>query len=174
MKYINLVIFVVVLTKVLLSGISTTIESYYSFYKIERSEFLNKMIKVNNIGSFIWFYTGLDTGYGFFAPNVSSNFIIISESNNLLSSSDNLLNTKEGKLRFVSINSIFLENVREGFNNTNKEKLQYNHIILKQINNHYKKKYGLSEVETKVFLYDFPRLIDKKENIKLIPIDSVK
>jgi len=56
-----------------------------------------------------------------------------------------------------------------------KEKIKINHIILKQINKYFEKKYK-SKFKTSVYLYDYPSLYGfaKSKNEKLIKVDEVQ
>ncbi|MDR6130731.1 hypothetical protein [Chryseobacterium sp. SORGH_AS_1175] len=118
-------------------------------------------------------YTGFDTGYGFFAPNVSSNFIIISENqeNGHSYISTDLLRSKEGKLRFANLNDVYIKNVIT--KDQSMPELKINHILLKKINQSFKKKYG-KNIITYAYLYDQPSLKESLRNPRLIKIDSVK
>lgn len=175
MNNFKLLLFIILVLKLLLNGLATTIDSFCDFYNYEQNNVSKKIINANGIGRYLWYYTGLDTGYGFFAPNVSSNFIILSKlENGETYVSTDLLSTKEGKLKFLTLNSIFLDNVKNGFKPIDKEKKKYNHAILNQINKFSKKKYQNQKVESKVFLYDFPRLIARDKQTNLLPIDSIR
>lgn len=171
---INVIIFLLIISKVLLNGATTTIDSFCSFYNYKINRVSEKIKDINNFGKPLWYYTGLDTGYGFFAPNVSSNFIVILKTEKKNYINTEILDTKEGKLKFLTINSIFLDNVKNGFNPIDKEKIKYNHIVLKQINNFYKRKYKNESFKTKVFLYDHPKLKEFHKQINLLPIDSIR
>ncbi|KFF16670.1 hypothetical protein [Chryseobacterium sp. JM1] len=174
MKYINITLFVIIITKLIINGISSTTEGFCTFYDYERNEATKKIADVNDIGHYFWYYTGFNTGYGFFAPNVSSDFIILTKYNEGSFVSSGFLQTREGKLRFLNANGIFLENIKNGWSPKNKEKISYNKAVLKQINASFRKKHNINDCETKVYLYDFPRLYSSDKRINLIPIDSVR
>ena len=167
-KTLQLIIFFGIVLNILFVALSTTISSFCDFYEFENNFDISSPKLVNDFSS----YTGFDTGYGFFAPNVSSNFVILStnlKDNKILISSD-LLETTEGKSRFININDIFLKNLEKSDN----QKLEINHTILKQINNYLCRKYN-SKFETFVYLYDYPTLHNKENKTELlIKIDSIK
>lgn len=170
--YIEITIYVLIIAKVILIGITSTCSAFCEFYKYEEPDIIKMLSPRRGYENTLTSYLGFDTGYGFFAPNVSSNFIILStdkKENKTYYSSD-LLETTEGKLRFLSVNDIFLKNIAN-----DKEKIKVNHIVLKQINKYFEKKYN-SEFETFVYLYDYPSLKDLKKNKdeNLIKVDSVK
>ena len=170
--YIEIIVFIVIIVKVIMMGITSTCSAFCEFYKFEKPAIIKMLSPQRGFENTLTSYLGFDTGYGFFAPNVSSNFIILStdkRENKTYYSSD-LLETVEGKLRFLSINDIFLKNIAN-----DKEKIKVNHIVLKQINKYFEKKYN-SEFETFVYLYDYPNLKDFKKNNaeNLIKVDSIK
>ncbi|MEN4760165.1 MULTISPECIES: hypothetical protein [unclassified Chryseobacterium] len=167
--YIEYIILSVIIIKVIITGITTTTDSFCDFYKYE------KPITTNGLKyeKFISSYAGFDTGYGFFAPNVASNFIIISEDKNSGNSyiSTELLTTKEGKLRFANINDVYMKNITA--KDKNMPELKVNHILLKQVHKNIKKKHG-ENIVTYAYLYDQPTLDESKKGTRLIKIDSVK
>lgn len=163
----ELMIFSIIIFNIVFVAISTTISAFCDFYEYENNFKVESPKLMKKFSS----YTGFDTGYGFFAPNVSSNFIILSKDikNNRIFASSELLSTSEGKSRFLNINDIFLRNL----DNPEKETLEINHTILKQINKYFSQKYN-SKFETNVFLYDYPSLHNYKNNKKLlIKFDSI-
>lgn len=165
-------VFTVVAVKIFMMGMTTTVSSFCEFYKYSRPGIMDILSFDNKYDTTLTTYTGFDTGYGFFAPNVSSNFIIMSKSmtDDRTYFSDDLLSTTEGKSRFLSVNNIFLKNIEE-----NQQKIRINHVILKQINKYFESKYH-EKFETYTFLYDYPTLKDRnlKPKGRLIKIDSIK
>lgn len=171
LKYLEISISIIIILKILIISIKTSITSFCKFYKYEIPAIIDKIYPLNNIDYYFTTYSGLDTGYGFFAPNVSSNFIILSSSTDGKYSfnSTELLNTSEGKSRFISLNDIFIHNIEH-----DKDKIISNKIIIKYINNEFSKKFHKKFI-TNVYLYDYPTLkTSNKENTKLIKIDSIK
>ena len=94
----------------------TAYYSHISFFEKEPNlniqYFFDAISNVTPVYTFFK-YTGLDTGYGFFSPNVASDFLIIHEiykdGNKTNALSDTRLKSKEGVLRFANINTIFME-----------------------------------------------------------------
>jgi len=172
LRFFEMIVFAVIIGKIFIIGVTTTVSSFCEFYKFNKPAIINILSSDNRYNNALTTYTGFDTGYGFFAPNVSSNFIIISKSvtDDKTYFSDDLLSTTEGKSRFLSINNIFLKNMDE-----DKQKIRINHVILKQINKYFESKYH-EKFQTYTFLYDYPTLKDTKLNRtgRLIKIDSIK
>uniref|UniRef100_UPI0040482B35 hypothetical protein n=1 Tax=Flavobacterium sp. TaxID=239 RepID=UPI0040482B35 len=70
---------VIILFSVVFSSFRTAYDSHISFFNKKPNETLLKVLdKIggNNKYNLFLNYTGLNTGYGFFSPNVSSDFII--------------------------------------------------------------------------------------------------
>nr|WP_314495549.1 hypothetical protein [uncultured Chryseobacterium sp.] len=172
LRFFEMAVFTVIIVKIFIMGITTTVSSFCEFYKYSRPGIMDIFAFDNKYDTTLTTYTGFDTGYGFFAPNVSSNFIIMSKSmtGNKTYFSDDLLTTTEGKSRFLSVNNIFLKNIED-----DKQKIRINHVILKQINKYFESKYD-EKFETYTFLYDYPTLKDGNlyPTGRLIKIDSIK
>ncbi len=116
-------------------------------------------------------YTGFETGYGFFAPNVSSDFVLVFD---VTSATDSLiirrhfptLRNKESIIRFSTFFGSFLELLEDSTSNFDKN---YTQIFLKQCALDIKKEYPeASVVKTKLYLYDFPTLKNYKENSEVV------
>ncbi|WP_027379990.1 hypothetical protein [Chryseobacterium daeguense] len=158
-----------IIIKVILTGILTTTESFCSFYKYE-NPLENEGNKYEKTFAA---YTGFDTGYGFFAPNVASNFVIIStelQSGNTYLSTD-LLSTNEGKLRFCNLNDVYMKNITP--ESKNGPDIKINHILLKQVNKAFETKYG-KQFQSTAYLYDHNFLTDPDKKTRLIKIDNVQ
>ncbi|ROH96318.1 hypothetical protein [Chryseobacterium daecheongense] len=170
-RTIEIAIFSIVILKVFITGIITTVSSFCEFYEYQQPELAEKINESSVYRNSFFTYTGFDTGYGFFAPNVSSNFIIFSENSDKVYNSSDLLQTSEGKTRFMGANDVFFNNFG---NKKNEDKMAANKIILKRINKMFEKKYN-SKFTTTVYLYEYPKLGElntKKEH--LIKIDEIK
>ena len=82
---------------VLLVSTKGTIESYFDFYYEKENPYkeslvdrsLSSIMHLKPIRVFLM-YTGFNTGYGFFAPNVASDFLIVYETKD---SADNITHT---------------------------------------------------------------------------------
>ncbi|ALR29207.1 MULTISPECIES: hypothetical protein [Chryseobacterium] len=162
-------ILALIVLKIIITGILTTTESFCSFYKYE-NPFENEG---NEYDKTFAAYTGFDTGYGFFAPNVASNFVIISKdlkSGNTYLSTD-LLSTKEGKLRFCNLNDVYMKNITP--ENKNSTDVKINHILLKQVNKAFERKYN-KQFQSTAYLYDHNYLTDPDKKTRLIKIDQVQ
>lgn len=173
--YFQIFIFVLVLSTVLVVSITSTFESYYSFYYENKDYKPSTLYKItdninsNSVLQLFENYTGLDTGYGFFAPNVASSFLFIFEiyddKDNLVKMQQNIpLQTKEGFVRFTTMHSMFMETLNE---NTTEVYSKYLDVIGKQLTHYISKQYPSTyKVQTNLYLYDFPQLKTLKENEK--------
>ena len=176
---------VVILFSVVFSSFRTAYDSHISFFKKKPNETILKALdKIggNNKYNLFLNYTGLNTGYGFFSPNVSSDFIIThhiyKESKQNLIFSNSLFSTKEGAHRFANLNSLFMEKV-EAIEENDKSKidtlkLKYLEVVIKRLNNynldHDK---DIDSIKTTLFLYHFP-FLKEYPNVKpkFIKIES--
>lgn len=164
-RKIEILFFCIITLKIILTGILTTISSYCEFYKFEKPGFYSILKNENFIDNFLSSYTGFDTGYGFFAPNVSSNFVIISEDGEHSYLSSELMKSNEGKMRFLSLNDVFFKNIEK-----DQDKIKSNKIILNKINQRFEDTYK-KNFTTSVYLYEYPRLNSNSVNgPKLIKI----
>jgi len=157
-----------------------TYDSFNKFYNNKKDISKQPFAKVSeNIYNFYPIkvfssYTGFDTGYGFFGPNVSSDFVILFDVYNnrgeLIKNEKFELSSKEGSLRFVSLNRIFLEQATQ---TSNIKFDKYVAIILKQITKYIAKDFPKNfTVKTQLYLYDYPSInkfkSGKKVNLYLI------
>ena len=142
-KLIKLLMISFILVVILVSAIESSLNGYYNFYyenkKIEKNIFekiTNEAFNITPINFFAT-YTGFDTGYGFFAPNVSSDFLLVFKvydpKGRLVKTIKNVhFKSKESNLRFSVVNSMFQKKlIQNGDKKTNK----YLDIIIKQISN---------------------------------------
>jgi hypothetical protein len=80
-KAFQLFVMSIVLFVIIVTSIRSSFNGYYSFY-YENKEYqkptlfkISDIIASNSVFRFFSVYSGFDTGYGFFAPNVSSDFL---------------------------------------------------------------------------------------------------
>ncbi len=176
---------------------STAYTSFTSFYQKKGVPWIDSMLSsVYGIKVYDLFltYTGLDTGYGFFSPNVKSDIVII---NTLYKDGkvekklpNDYLTTREGKIRFRGASDLFMDKLsieeKKLEKKTGKEtiyekkedslKLQFFKIVLKQMNKHYlyNNAKNYDSVNTKVYLYHYPTLKEYPDlKPKLIKIESI-
>lgn len=168
---------------ILTVNIKGSFDGYYGFYfanKKYNPHPLHNICKAFLDYNAINYYvsnTGFDTGYGFFAPNVASDFVLnftIKDENNQMIESRTLpsFNNKESFVRFTTTFTFFLEKLDK---KSNQGLNDYLKIIVKQISLDVKKEYPKAKsVDTKMYLYHFPDLNDYANNQKpkLILIDS--
>jgi hypothetical protein len=124
-------------------------------------------------------HTGFDTGYGFFAPNVASDFVLVFD---IRDSSGNVITQcimprfkqKESTVRYTSLYNMFLDKIEKESEKTGNKYMQYLDIVLQQIALNVKNDYaGAATVEASLYLYDYPSLEkfrtgDKNEKAILI------
>ena len=167
----QIAIFSVLLFKIIIIASLTTITTFCKFYKFSQPQFVTKLDTSLIADNQFYCYSGFDTGYGFFSPNVSSNFIILISDGTKTYSSDDLMNTNEGKQRFLGVNDIFLKNLDE---KRNEDIVEANKVILKKINQAFEKKYN-SKFKTSAYLYDYPKLKDfKTKKLSLIKFEETR
>ncbi len=174
-----------IIFSVVFSSFRTAYDSHISFFKEKPNETILKVLDFiggNSKYNLFLNYSGLNTGYGFFSPNVSSDFIIThniyKKSKQNLIFSNSLFSTKEGAHRFANLNSLFMEKL-EAIEEKDKSKidtlqLKYLEVVLNRLNNynldHDK---NIDSIKTTLFLYHFP-FLKEFPNIKpkFIKIES--
>jgi hypothetical protein len=183
MKYCNLIIVVAFIALVSFHSFYTGYSSYNSFYNKTGYPPLNKILRRiddNLLIDFVSTYTGLNTGYGFFSPNVASDCLMVIVSKDSVSGksrkylSTDLLNTKEGKMRFSNLNNLFLKmsidstELKNEYKELKEEMLL---LILGQISSYIENERSNQSIELQVYLYHFP-FLDQFPNTQpvLIPI----
>lgn len=170
---------------VFIIGLKTTFDGYYSFYYeegqyekpliYEATEAITKLSPVN----FFMSHTGFDTGYGFFAPNVASDFVLMFEIQDSLGRTIQQtamphFKQKESRVRYTSVFNMFLERLKKQDPKEKDEYKAYLDIILRQIALNVKRDYpNAAAVNAKLYLYDYPSFVrfsqgDKKEKAILI------
>ena len=166
-------------------GLKTTFDGYYGFYYEDGSYSKPLVYQATEaftkspLVSFFMAHTGFDTGYGFFAPNVASDFVLMfdiqdSLGNTISKTAMPRFKQKESRIRYTSVFNMFLEKIKQKNPKEENQYMTYLDIILKQIALNVKRDYPTAAfVETKLFLYNYPNLDqfnkgDKKENAILI------
>ena len=162
--FIGLIIF-----SIITSSFITGYHSYLSFYdKGDDPAFDKFRAFLNDRKGYQCFlnYTGLDTGYGFFSPNVSSDFVITHElfingKKNVVFS-NSMFKTKEGAMRFTNINSLYMDRIDEIENDSIKldtMRSKYLDLILNRMNSvRLSNNPELDSIQTTLYLYHFPFL----------------
>lgn len=160
---------------VLVSAIGSTFEGYYGFYynNIEYKECrLSKItndISRTNLFRFFSVYTGFNSGYGFFAPNVASDFVFVfkiyDHENKLIQIQQGVpFNSKESEVRFGTIGTMYLEKLNDKEHKNYDEKYnKYLDITIDEITQYVKNTYAeKGKVECSIFLYDYPDIFNFK------------
>lgn len=178
----SLIIFLI-LFSVVTSSFTTGYHSYLSFYeKDDDPTFDAFRFYLGSIKSYQTFqnYTGLDTGYGFFSPNVSSDFVIThkvyQEGKGEVVFSNSMFTTKEGAMRFTNINSLYMDRIDEIENDTiqlDSMRSKYLDLVLNRMNTERLKDNTIDSIQTTLYLYHFP-FLKEYPNVKpkLITIEN--
>lgn len=155
------------LSVILAVSIASTFNGYYSFY-YENKTYEKPMLyrasqalcSIKPITIFCD-YTGFDTGYGFFAPNVASDFVIFfkvyDENGKLIAIKDAVdYKSKEANIRFFTLYNLFLEKLAT---QKAEDYDKYLDIIVKQPGKHVKEHFPPNyKITTQLYLYDYPYL----------------
>lgn len=153
------------------------LQSYYGFYytkeAVQHNKIYNSLSFVEDLRPYSIFltYTGLETGYGFFAPNVASDFVIeISCADSSGKINDNvasLVKTKEGFLRMNTASSMFMCYTMPDSTGLEEQKCK---LFLKGICMRIlEQQQHISAVTVRVYLYHHPFLQDYRTNPHLKP-----
>ena len=160
-------------------NIKSTIDSYNSFYHDDPGEavgqdnFIYRSIeKLSDFKPIDFFlsYTGLETGYGFFAPNVASEFLtefILRDNNGEVIEERTFipLQTKEGMLRLSGTYTNFLEYIK-----SDTSTYEMCDVILNSLSmNVLRSNSDACSIETNLFLYHHPTLREKTEDPEALP-----
>ncbi|PWN69891.1 hypothetical protein C1631_007695 [Chryseobacterium phosphatilyticum] len=178
----------ILLSLVFIIGLKGTFDGYYGFYYENKtynkpliytvSEEITQAKPVSMFTS----YTGFDTGYGFYAPNVASDFVIKFE---LKDMHGHILEekimpsfkSKESRVRYTTVFNMLLDKLSDK-NKYDPAYEQYLDIIVQQIATHVMSENPeASGVTTKLYLYDYPSIVDYKQgkvNENFILIDEFK
>jgi hypothetical protein len=172
-------------------GLKGTFDGYYGFYYPENNykkpyafSLCEKIIELKPVSLFLS-YTGFDTAYGFFAPNVASDFILQFEmkdkAGNIVENSIMPhFKNKESVVRYTSVFNMFLDKISDkGIVDSKDNKYQqYLDIIIKQIAINVKKQNpNADHITAKLYLYNYPSLENcknGKKNESLIFISDYK
>ncbi len=176
------------LSLVFIVGLKGTFDGYYGFYYENKSyqkplvyTISESIIQSQPISMFAS-YTGFDTGYGFYAPNVASDFVMSFE---LKDKNGNILeekilpsfNSKESRVRYTTVFNMFLDKISDK-NGHDRKYYEYLDLIIQQIaGNVMKENPKASHVTTRLYLYDYPTVADFKRgktNENFILIDEFK
>ncbi|MEJ5050655.1 hypothetical protein WH221_12540 [Chryseobacterium culicis] len=178
----------IILLVVFVIGLKGTFDGYYGFYYENKnyekplaysiSENIAQSKPVNIFTS----YTGFDTGYGFYAPNVASDFVMsfeLKDQHGNILEQKNLphFKNKESRVRYTTVFNMFLDKISDQKSYDSKY-YQYLDIIIRQIAAHVMKENPkAASVTTRLYLYDYPTIADfrqGKTNENLILIDEFK
>ena len=152
-------------------GLKGTFDGYYGFYYAEKEynkpviyTLSEEIIKLKPVSIFLS-YTGFDTGYSFFAPNVASDFVLLFE---LKDDKGNVIENKimpafknkESITRYTSGYNMFLDKISaEGGNLKDNKYQQYLDIIVKQIAVSVKNENpDTASITARLYLYHYPDL----------------
>ena len=169
---------------VFIIGLKGTFDGYYGFYYEDREytkpviyQMSEAVVQSEPVSLFLS-YTGFDTGYGFFAPNVASDFVLMfdlkdAEGNTLQQRIMPRFEQKESMVRYTSMFNMFLEKIKQEPKDSSVY-IEYLDIVIRQIAQKVKSEYpGAATVDAKLYLYDYPSLEryrngETKENAILV------
>ncbi|MCO6162227.1 hypothetical protein [Flavobacterium sp. NRK F7] len=178
-KKLQLIGVFTVLFLVFTVGLKGTFDGYYGFYYAEKEynkpaiyTLSEEIIKLKPVSIFLS-YTGFDTGYSFFAPNVASDFVLLFElkddkgqviENKIMPAFKN----KESITRYTSVYNMFLDKISaEGGTLKDNKYQQYLDIIVKQIAVSVKNENPATKTITaRLYLYHYPDLKSYKKGEK--------
>ncbi|MDH6251592.1 hypothetical protein M2347_001319 [Chryseobacterium sp. H1D6B] len=156
-------------------GVKGTFDGYYGFYyenKPYEKPFVYKasenIIQSQAVSMFAS-YTGFDTGYGFYAPNVASDFVLTFElkdknGNTIDEKAMPSFQKKESIVRYTTIFNLFLDKISGEKNKFDNKYYQYLDLIIKEIAlSVMKKNANASQVTARLYLYDYPSITDYKK-----------
>lgn len=154
------------LVTILLISVNSTVSSYSEFYYSKTADKIPYFKKINEVvnSDLIRVYsqfTGTETGYGFFAPNVSSEFIVRykwtdKEGEHVCLNPK--INSSAGIIKYASGLSLYLDELEK-----DKITADYRKAITKCILNHFVTNNKISgKVKVEILLYDFPTIEEFK------------
>lgn len=187
LSYFQMTIVSILLILVVAMSTFTTLDSYYGFYYEDKNyKEENTLAKITQIIirfrplQFFADYTGFNTGYGFFAPNVASDFVILFKVYDAQGKQVKVLEnlpfaTKEGFIRFSNVHSMYLDKLDD---KTSIIWNRYLDVVLRQAALSVKRIYTIPDacVDAELYLYEFPETKEYKEGKRhrLIFIQNVK
>jgi hypothetical protein len=166
-------------------GLKSTFDGYFGFY-YEEGKYtkplaydISEYIVESSPVSFFISNTGFDTGYGFFAPNVASDFVLVfniqdSLGNTIQQCAMPRFKQKESSVRYTSVYNMFLDKIGKKEEKESNKYLEYLDIVIRQIAVSVKKDYPAAvHVNARLYLYDYPNIEryrkgDRKEKAILI------
>lgn len=187
-KKIGILVFVIFQLFILLVvNLKCTYEGYFGFYyenkeyqKHKVHEFVEQTIQLPGVKHYLA-YTGMETGYGFFAPNVASNFLVVLTKRNekcevIGQKSLPVFKNKESLIRYITLFGLFLEKLEK----KELENVVFNRIltvILKQIGENMNGAEFIDDYESDVtlYLYHYPYIDQYNQGVreKLIEVQKI-
>jgi hypothetical protein len=144
---------------IFLINLNIFIEEYCKFYNFKEPK-CNKVLERIVFNKYIYFFTnitGIETGYGFFSPNVASGYVYGAEtySNKINKGSYTMIQfkNKESVIRFATAMGVF-----QNYDDKNILKKFRAQILLKGIGQQYLKQRNIDSVCINTYLYSFPSL----------------
>ena len=181
MKKVQVTVLALLLLIITITNIRGLLQNYYGFYypedKSRKSK--NRLLSfLNDIQDYRYYnvfntYSGLETGYGFFAPNVASDFVVhftLYDEKNMPVDSTNFipLSSKEGMIRITTAYNMFLElNNSDSVSQENQKLL----IFIKGMAGRTLEYYAPAvAVKADLYLYHFPTLSQLKADREMQPL----
>jgi hypothetical protein len=159
-----------ILLGIVLNNIKLGLDGYYTFYYGEEKDEENIVYRFARYctdlpGCAQWYQlTGMATGYGFFSPNVASDFVVLFELKDANGQvyktlETPLIQSKEGNMRFYTFLGVYMDKILSKEENKVPDKYErLLDVMLKQLGLYVKRHTGAQSVGVSLYLYDYPSL----------------
>lgn len=116
-------------------------------------------------------YTGTETGFGFYAPNVASDVVLLvtgkTHDGRVLFIESPRFHSQEGAIRFASVMQHFKEKLRMAGDHTKKEYNLFLNAILKSVAMWYMQRIThCKNVHAEVLMYNLPSVSEVQKSVK--------
>lgn len=170
-KILLVILLVIVMGSIIIVNVRGTIQAYYGFYysreEVNTNPVYRQLAFVEELRPYnlLLSYTGLETGYGFFAPNVASDFLVELTCTDKQGRVRNVraspvFATKEGFLRMNTATSMFIAYTRK--DSTEQEMMQCRIFLRGLCLRVLERDPLVASVTARVYLYHHPFLKDYK------------
>lgn len=177
-KIFLVILMVFVMGSIIIVNVRGTIQAYYGFYygreEVNTNPVYRQLAFVEELRpySLLLSYTGLETGYGFFAPNVASDFLVElictdEQGRSRRITTSPVMATSEGFLRMNTATSMFIAYTRE--DSTEQEMMQCRIFLRGLCLRVLEREPQAASVTARVYLYHHPFLKDYKAIPKPTP-----
>lgn len=170
--------------------VKSTIANYMGFYGVTSPKLARQTLQIADALSGlpgVYHYSvlaGIDAGYGFFAPNVASEYVLSfdcyeAEGTLLYRRTMPGFRQRESATRYVTMLGAFQDKlvaIMDGEEDASDVRQRHlNAIVRSMAMNMLEKDGGVSRIQAKLYLYDFPSLIESRQvepRSRLIEVES--